>query len=92
MWLDAAMTVELDVTQVEQWGARRKGCVAVTLIDSPEEMANMGPNYHLIAWIGGWGWRVWRKGGVRRGQRLAEGDGSRMTQWRRAKAAQNLDD
>ena len=88
MWLDAPMTVELDVTQVERWGARRKGCVAVAPLDAPEEMASMGANHHLVAWIGGEWVRVWRRGGVRRGQRLAEGDGSRMTQWRRAREAQ----
>ncbi len=88
MWLDAAMTVGLDAAQVQRWGARRKGCVAVTLIDAPLEIAGVGPNYHLVARIGGEWVRVWRRGGVRRGQRLAEGDGSRMTQWRRARAAQ----
>ena len=92
MWLDAAMTVGLDAAQVERWGARRKGCVAVTLIDAPSEMASMGANHHLVAWIGGKWVRVWRRGGVRRGQKLTEGDGSRMTQWRRARAAQDLDD
>jgi hypothetical protein len=88
LYTDKAKTQPLDAAAVVEWGVRQSGArnKGVRPIATPDEVPTGGASYQLWARAveGGAWFRVWRSGQVGR-PRLADGQGGRVTQWRRAR-------